>query len=241
MLTHCTYSKDVILSPIWSNVDVIMLVPKTWVHPVFDPVISDLGSCHSFNAMKPKEMLSPSYFADSFDKAFASDYSETARIWNGTGSGEDHSLTFYLLDSSVRKMKRSHPSFYHMGISTKTNYFDMMYTNELIRPGFHTIWKVQAMENVPSKNLHNIPIEKRNCKFHDEASDLDIFKVYSKKACEFECGLKEAFKMCGCFPWYIPPPASKNRHTLCDVFGNYCFKKSMKRVRSSGNCSCLPT
>ena len=80
MLTHCTYSKDVILSPIWSNVDVIMLVPKTWVHPVFDPVISDLGSCHSFNAMKPKEMLSPSYFADSFDKAFASDYSETARI-----------------------------------------------------------------------------------------------------------------------------------------------------------------
>ena len=208
---------------------------------LFNPVISDLGLCHSFNAKRPKDMLSPSYFADSFDRAFSSDYSVTTSTWNGTGSGEDHSLTFYLLDSSVRKMKRSHPSFYHMGISTQTNYFDMVYTNELIKPGFHTIWKVQAMENVPSKNLHNIPIEKRNCKFHDEASDLDIFKVYSKKACEFECGLKEAFKMCGCFPWYIPPPASKNRHTLCDVFGNYCFKKSMKRVRSSGNCACLPT
>ena len=208
---------------------------------LFDPVITDLGICHSFNALNSKDMLIPSYYADSFVNAFGSDVSETSNIWRSVGSGKDHSLTFYLLDSSVRKMSESVPTSFRMGLSMDTNYYDMMTTSEIIKPGYHTTWKVQAMEIVPSNNLKDIPIEKRNCSFPDETSGLISFKVYSKKACELECKVKEAFKMCGCHPWYIPPPASPNRHLLCDLYGNYCFKKALKRAGSSRGCSCLPT
>ena len=208
---------------------------------LFDPVITDLGICHSFNAMISKDMLTPSYFATSFNNAFGSDISYANNTWKSIGSGKDHSLTFYLLDSSVRKMSESVPMSFRMGLSMDTNYYDMMTPSEIIKPGYHTTWKVHAMEIVPSNNLHDIPIKKRNCMFPDETSDLNSFQIYSKKACEFECKIKEAFKTCGCHPWYIPPPASPNRHILCDLYGNYCFKKALKRAGSSRKCSCLPT
>ena len=208
---------------------------------LFDPVITDLGICHSFNAMISKDMLTPSYFATSFNNAFGSDISYANNTWKSIGSGKDHSLTFYLLDSSVRKMSESVPMSFRMGLSMDTNYYDMMTPSEIIKPGYHTTWKVHAMEIVPSNNLHDIPIKKRNCMFPDETSDLNSFQIYSKKACEFECKIKEAFKTCGCHPWYIPPPASPNRHILCDMYGNYCFRNAMKRAGSSRICSCFPT
>ena len=125
---------------------------------------------------------------------------------------------------------------FHMGLSTKNNYFDMMTTSELIKPGFHTTWKVQAMEIVPSEDLYDVPIEKRNCRFPEEASELTIFKIYSKKACQFECHLKKAIKTCRCVPWFVPPEPSENRHVICDVYGNMCFKEMMEKY---GSLICL--
>ena len=211
---------------------------------LFNPVITDVGICHSFNAMKTSEMLQPSYFKQSFDNAYKSDFTDNSTIWNGSGSGEDYSLNFYLFDNSaIRHMSKSRPKSFRMSLSTKADYFDFSSTNQIIKPGYHTIWKIQAMEIAPSNDLHELPVEKRNCMFPEEASELKIFKMYSKKACLFECHIKKASEVCKCYPWYIPTLPSKDRHELCDHFGNHCFKSMIKQTRLSNNCSevCLPT
>ena len=46
------------------------------------------------------------------------------------------------------------------------------------------------MEIVPSEDLRGISIEKRNCRFEDEAENMKIFQSYSQSACEFEFKIK---------------------------------------------------
>ena len=46
------------------------------------------------------------------------------------------------------------------------------------------------MEIVPSEDLRGISIEKRNCRFEDEAENMEIFQSYSQSACEFEFKIK---------------------------------------------------
>ena len=208
---------------------------------LFDPVVTDVGICHSFNAKPTADMLQDSYFKKNFETVYKTDLSKESII-NGTGSGQEHALNFYLMDSDFRRLsKKTKPSSFRLGLSTQTEYFDMKYISKWIKPGFHTIWKVQAMEIFPSGNLRSVPIDKRNCKFPDETEGLDIFKIYSRKACQFECRLKKAAEVCQCHPWNIPNKVQKNKHTLCDVYGNFCFNTIMNRKSTWKNCTCLPT
>ena len=45
---------------------------------------------------------------------------------------------------------------------------------------------------------------KRNCRLSEDTKDLDIFNVYSKVACLFECKMRLSMKRCGCVPWNYP-------------------------------------
>ena len=84
--------------------------------------------------------------------------------------------------------------------------------------------------------------DKRKCRFPDEADNLKLFKSYSQTACTFECRLLNAHKFCQCYPWNIPAePKDGLRHTICDVFGNYCFKHVMNMKDTWHKCKCLPT
>ena len=44
----------------------------------------------------------------------------------------------------------------------------------------------------------------RNCRLNQESGSLNIFKVYTKVGCLFECNLKHAIERCGCVPWNYP-------------------------------------
>ena len=44
----------------------------------------------------------------------------------------------------------------------------------------------------------------RNCRLDQDTEDLDVFNVYSKIACLFECKMKQSMEMCGCVPWNYP-------------------------------------
>ena len=105
--------------------------------------------------------------------------------------------------------------------------------------GYKVTFSIQAMEIVPSEDLRDISIKSRKCKFYDEIEGLEIFKTYSKPACEFEFRVKKAKDYCQCVPWYIPSQ-SKLRYTICDFYGNYCFNKIMNNYQNSIN-ECLPS
>ena len=43
---------------------------------------------------------------------------------------------------------------------------------------------------------------KRDCRLDEDTDALDIFNVYTRTGCLFECKMKYAISMCGCTPWY---------------------------------------
>ena len=44
----------------------------------------------------------------------------------------------------------------------------------------------------------------RKCRLDVDTEDLDIFNVYTKVSCLFECKMKLSMKSCGCVPWNYP-------------------------------------
>ena len=112
-------------------------------------------------------MLTPSYFSHSFKEAFKSDFSKESMTYKGTGNGKEHALTFYLLNTSFRRMLQPSYSF-SLKLSTTADYFDMKHANEAIKFGYHTTLKVDAMEIISSNDLRKVSIEKRKCRFPDE-------------------------------------------------------------------------
>ena len=154
---------------------------------LFQPVITDMGLCHAFNPTPTANILTQSYFKDSFIKAFGDDFNQEQRIEKGLGSGRSNALDFYIFKESDQLEEETNiPKEVWMGLSTHDGYMEMKSVSQPIRFGYHTTWKVQAMEILPSDDLKEIPIEKRHCRFEDEAEDLILFNLYSQEACEFE-------------------------------------------------------
>ena len=44
----------------------------------------------------------------------------------------------------------------------------------------------------------------RHCRLNDNAEELDIFNVYTRAACLFECKMKYSLSRCDCVPWNYP-------------------------------------
>ena len=44
----------------------------------------------------------------------------------------------------------------------------------------------------------------RNCRLDEDTDALDIFNIYTRTGCLFECKMKYAVGKCGCNPWYYP-------------------------------------
>ena len=218
---------------------------------LFQPVFTDLGMCHSFNPATALNMLKPSYYKESFADAFKEDLKQDERkILNAVEAGE--ALDFYLLGRNHRQYmekylrtgeehgdNRQSITNFFVALSNQFAYFGMKDIKETIKAGYHVIWKVQAMENVPSVDLHDIPIHKRNCRMPDENEGMEIFQIYSQSACEFEFKITRARKVCNCAPWYIPVN-SISRSAICDIGGNFCFEKMMKIYALNSTSHCLP-
>ena len=214
------------------------LVPPT-CRGLFQPVITDNGICQSFNAEPVLNLLtSPSYFTDSFRNAFADDIFDDKSgdtLAKGTGSGSKHGLNLILAGNSLTRKNINGPSEFMVGLSAKNDYFEMDAQRHIVRAGYHTIFKFQAMKIEPSSDLADISPEKRGCRIGNEVGDLKMFKVYSQSACQLEMKIKFAEQYCQCVPWYYPSFWNKNgdRHIICDKLGNHCFKTKMDEKQIS--------
>ena len=209
---------------------------------LFQPIITDMGLCHAFNPTPTADILAPSFFRDSFIKAFGDDFNQEQRIEKGIGSGRSNALDFYIFkEYNQLEEEENILKEVWMGLSTHDGYMEMKSVSQPIRFGHHTTWKVQAMEILPSEDLKEIAIEKRHCRFEDEAEDLILFTLYSQEACEFEKNILNAEKLCQCVPWYIPSKKLAGRHVICDQYGMNCFNQKMKDTQSESDGRCLPS
>ena len=76
--------------------------------------------------------------------------------------------------------------------------------------------KVQPMVFTANQEIiGDIDIEKRNCRFADEAPKEssnpfgNMFSSYNSQGCEFACIARESLKLFQCLPHYVPTPVRK--------------------------------
>ena len=160
--------------------------------PVQGKYFQNLSSYQTHRFIKFSiEMLRPSYFTDSFQEAFEKDLNGN-KTYKGTESG--HTLDFYLIGNKFRQIadKRITKSFktndkdtimdltssdasitkFLLKITDRENYFGMKSSSKIVNAGYHITYNINAMEIVPSKDLHDIPIDKRRCRFYDEIQGM---------------------------------------------------------------------
>ena len=57
----------------------------------------------------------------------------------------------------------------------------------------------------------------RNCRLDESTESLEIYNVYTRTACLFECKRKYAITKCGCSPWNFPENMLKRVKTFIKI------------------------
>ena len=202
---------------------------------LFEPVLTDLGICYSFNAKSSVEMLKKSSFTQAFLQAYQYDLLGLPSE-NVKGAGDKFSLRF-MIDSSRNFRRISDKKPFKVIISALGSYFDALSLAKEIKPGYETTFNIEPIEVIGTDALHNIKEEARNCKFYDEIEDDSMFKAYSQISCEYECKVKYAREKCQCTPWNFPTLPSQATPIICDLYGNSCFHSELNEAHVIQTCA----
>ena len=81
---------------------------------------------------------------------------------------------------------------------------DLRTNNFEIPLGYSTIVYITPKATEVDEDGKKLKEEQRNCRLNEKTETLNIFNVYTKVGCLFECNLKHAMKRCGCVPWNYP-------------------------------------
>ena len=203
---------------------------------IFDPVVTDLGICYSFNAEPVTSMLTKSSFKNAFQEVYQFDLNESP-IELAKGAGDNFALKFLVYNHRYQKAASETRPFKTL-ISSQRGYFDALSVSKEVKFGFETTYDVLPTEVKGTRELQSMLEEKRKCRFSDEVHKKDrLFKTYSQSSCEFECRVHKAREECKCTPWNFPTPPSMPNPIICDLYGNFCFHKKMRNVEVIGNCT----
>lgn len=78
--------------------------------------------------------------------------------------------------------------------------------------------------------------ERRGCYYPDERH-LDTSDGYTRENCVLECGWKRAASACACVPWFLKGHFPDQ--SVCEIFGNECFREVVDKKDESCNADCL--
>ena len=122
----------------------------------FQPVVTEKGICHAYNVRSSMEMLEKnSRFSAVFQKAFGSDLFSENLILNGSGSGKEHELRFFVHTNNIMRRPAVPIDSVYVSLTSASEYF-MLNTKKEVKMGFATSFRVQPMEIRPTGfDLHD--------------------------------------------------------------------------------------
>ena len=208
---------------------------------LFQPVVTDMGICPSFNPTPTMDLLKPSHFTDSFFKAYQDDMIHNYSVSYGEELGQSLNMLLVRNTQEPEEAKAGQrkiipePSKFYMSITRHNEYINFKPSSFIVKGGYKTTIHVEPMEIIASEDLRSVPISKRQCRFEDETEGIMLLKRYSQSGCQFEMKIRKLQDICKCTPWYIPSTFGPNL-TICDSYGSYCFNTLMKRLESSKEC-----
>ena len=207
----------------------------------FQPVFTDQGICTSANSLKVKEMLKDGHtYGPIFEEAFKEELeNKTFPFKNIMRSGIYESLIAYVdRHSFLRSNGKAIPL--EMLLSSTGEQFDFRSRKLPIRRGFNVMIRVDSVQEFSvSESVYSMPIGTRNCRLPHETDGLEIFGVYTKSGCKYECMIRQGAEACRCVPWNYPSPIG-NVSRVCDLFGTVCFEGIMQAQALLARCKhCL--
>ena len=124
---------------------------------------------------------------------------------------------------------------YTLGITTPETSIDQKRNVIELLPGHQTSVSVIPQLVSTEDSFDSMSLISRDCKFSYETDELplNIIKGYTRVGCELECAAKKAIVLCKCMPWYY---ANNDSHSICDMFGGYCFEKIMSTEKYYKMC-----
>lgn len=216
----------------------------------FEPMLTSRGICYSFNSLAVAELFQESKYIDVFNGIFRP--LPTSNIVNNTGSGELFGFSmvlnghFYNNPSSVEDSFQTNPdsSFrsypppkFFIGIS---NLYDVPALETFVRvdTGKMLTLSVTPSQIIADEQLRDFNPERRGCRYVDETEGITLFNFYTRSLCRYECVLKQSIRNCGCTPWNYMQYNKNETSTICDQYGNYCFKRNLEDPELPEACHC---
>jgi hypothetical protein len=208
-------------------------------HSQFSPTMTDLGVCHSFNALPFSSLFKESYYTQNFKSVFDPFDLDGEHF---LVKNENHGKSFqqYLILDSFNsgKPERLAGSF-KISVGDVNNYVSVRDNAIDAETGIYTKIIVHPTQYKADKKIRDFAIEDRQCRYHDENMQADsLFKIYSYETCRFECRLQESKRICGCTPWNYPHYGTETVTEICDGVQAHCFEEMMDK--SNLTCDCLP-
>jgi hypothetical protein len=189
----------------------------------FDPILTAKGLCYTFNSMSMTEIFKPMQYINLFTSIF--NLSQNMVLSNPSGYGPSHGLTFILNSFEFINSERSSKNFI-LSITNENNPFDIFKQSYFVEPGNSYTFRVSANQIITNERFDAMPHIERNCLLPKEHLNSNFFRKYSKSSCEYECGIQQAEKECGCIPWYIPR-TSMGTPPFCSLAKNNCFETKL--------------
>lgn len=213
---------------------------KREVH--FQPVATDMGFCLSANVEPMGHFLSDKTpFKEVFGTAFSEDIKPGSSVVNNVGSGKYYGLTFtadtHVPIPQVLDRSKKRPIGMYIAVSGKDEVFGVRQVMEQLRPGHTTIVRVTTRVSNVTNDVRSMDADGRKCRLANENEGMELFKVYSQKACQLECQLKKSAGICRCIPWNYPNPMAGVSET-CDTYGASCFEDVMEDQSAVDDCNC---
>ena len=168
---------------------------------LFQQVPTDSGICCAFNGESALRQ---------------SEYSDLVREMSGSGGEEEGLRKATLgLEQGLTVRLDQHSGQTTFGtLLTDVNAFKIWIGSSaefpvlrrgalMVEPGREHFVELSGASVAASEDLRDLPVEDRNCKFHDEG-ELKVYSRYTSTTCVFECKLTLAAELTGCVPWFLP-------------------------------------
>ena len=99
---------------------------------------------------------------------------------------------------------RQQPTKISVSLHNPVEPADMRSSSIEIPLGHSTIVYIFPKATVVDEDGKKLTESRRNCRLNEDTKLLNIFNVYTKVGCLFECNLKHAMDRCGCGLWNYP-------------------------------------
>ena len=120
----------------------------------------------------------------------------------------DDRLTKGQIDNQVKKPKQFTVSLHNPKEPADKTFIP--YNSIKIPLGYSTTLLISAKAREIDEGGETLSESQRMCRLDVNTETLDVFNVYTRMACLFECKMKYSIKKCGCTPWNYPVKMEDN-------------------------------